>query len=188
MLQGSALSRSDTALLLDVIGAAEGISSSSDRVAVLERVANLPDLAPTVVTALGRAAGRVTSSASRARLLRALVRKQPHAVGESRRAFLDALSHDLPSSELGAVLEEFIKRDGISEPALADAFTTAARISSSTEKARVLVAAARLRKPEGEARAAYLKTAATITNGSDRARALSALFEDPPRDPEGAVR
>ena len=185
-LQSASLSRTDTALLLDVIAAAEGISSSSDRVAVLERVASLPDLAPTVVTALGRAASRVTSGTSRTKLLRTLVRKQAHAVGESRRAVLDALSQDMTSTDFSAVLEDFIKRDSISEPALADAFTTAAKMSSSTEKSRVLIVAARLRKPEGAARAAYLKAAATITNGSDRARTLSALFEEPPERQGGA--
>ena len=185
--QGATFSPSDTALLLEVIAAAEGITSSSDRVAVLERVANLPDLAPAVVTALGRAAGRVTSSTSRTKLLRTLVRKQPHSIGESRRAVLEALSHEVNSNDFSAVLEEFVKRDSITEPALADAFTTAAKITSSSEKARLLVAAARHRTPEGTARAAYLKTAATISTGSDRARALSALFEDPPREREGSA-
>ena len=186
--QGSALSRNDTALLLDVIAAAEGISSSSDRVAVLERVANLSDLAPGVVTALGKAAGRVQSSTSRTKLLRTLVRRQPHAVGTSRRSVLDALSQEVTSTDFAAVLEDFIKRDSITEPALADAFTAAAKITSNTEKTRVLVLAARLRKPEGAARAAYLKAAASISTGSDRARALSALFEDPPVEREGAQR
>jgi hypothetical protein len=186
-LQGATLSRNDTALLLDVIAAAEGISTSSDRVAVLERVASVPDLAPSVVTALGKAAGRVASSTSRAKLLRTIVRKQPHAIGESRRALLDALSNEVNSTDFSAVLEDFIKRDSISEPALADAFSAAAKITSNTEKTRVLVLAARLRKPEGAARAAYLKAAATITSGTDRARALSALFEDPPGAREGAT-
>ena len=186
--QARTLSRSDTALLLDVIAAAEGITSSSDRVAVLQRVASLPDLAPTVVTALGRAASRVTSSTARTQLLRTLIRKQPHAVGESRRAVLDALSHELNSTDFGAALEDFVKRDNITDAALADAFTAAAKITSSTEKARVLVAAARHRKPDGSARSAYLKTAGTITNGSDRARALSALFDDPPTERQSPAK
>ena len=178
--QGAAFTRKDTALLLDVISAAEGISSSSDRIAVLERVAAVRDLAPTVVSALGRAAGRVPSSTSRAKLLRTVIRQQPHAVGESRRAVLDALSSELSSTDFSVVIEEFVRRDGVTEAALADAFTATMKMSSNTEKSRVLVVAARLHKPDGAARAAYLKAASTITTGSDRARVLSALFEDPP--------
>jgi beta-lactamase regulating signal transducer with metallopeptidase domain len=173
--------RADTALLLDVIAAAEGISSSTERTAVLERIANLPDLAPTVVTALARAASRITSSSSRAKLLRTMVRNQPAATGESRRALLGALSGVTSSEDMASVLELFVRRENIDDEALADAFIAASRITSSNEKARVLILAARHRRPDSAARAAYVRAAGTITNGSDRARALSALFEEPPR-------
>ena len=184
----ASLARTDTALLLDVIAAAEGISSAGDRTAVLERVASLPNLAPAVVTALGRAASRVPSGTSRAKLLRTIVRKQSHAAGVSRRAVLDALNGEIASTDFASVLEVFVQREGLDEAALADAFTAAARISSNSEKARVLVGAARLRKPEGTARAAYLMAAGTIASGSERARALAALFEDPTQriDPPGS--
>ena len=190
------LARTDSALLLDIIAAAEGISSSGDRAAVLERVASVPDLGPTVVTAVARAAGRMSSTSSRARVLKTLIRNQPQSVGSARGAVLGALSGDMPSSDFGAALEMFIKRERLDDEAFADALTTAAKMTSSAEKARVLIAAARHRAPTGPARAAYVKTAKTITNGTDQARVLSALLDDPStedaqakarRDPPGAT-
>jgi beta-lactamase regulating signal transducer with metallopeptidase domain len=185
-IQGSA--RSDTTLMLEIIAAAEGISSSADRVAVLERMAKRPDLEPEVVSALGSAAGRVTSSSERSRLLRALVQNQAHTIGKSRRAVLDAIGTLPLSTEQATLLIQFINRPNLSEAALADALATSERITSNSEKTRTLVAAARLRKIEGDARASYLKSARTISTDSDRSRALSALFDGPGAEPSGNAK
>jgi hypothetical protein len=171
--------RPDTTLMLEIIAAAEGISSSTDRVAVLERMAKRPDLEPEVVSALGGAAGRVTSTTERTKLLQALVQVQDHATGGARRAILDAIGTMTSSPEQAALLSEFIARPNLSENALADALATSQKITSNSEKAKTLVGAARLRKIEGDARASYLKSARTITSDSERARALSALFDGP---------
>ena len=181
-LQGA--TRRDTTLMLEIIAAAEGISSSSDRVAVLERMAKRPDLEPEVVTALGSAAGRVSSTTERSRLLKTLLQTQPHAIGASRRAVLDAIAGMSMSTDQAALLVAFINRPKLSDAALADALAAAQKIGNNSEKARTLVAAARLRKLEGEVRASYLKSARTITSDSERARALSALV-DGPGDPAG---
>ena len=174
-----ATTRRDTTLMLEIIAAAEGISSNIDRVAVLERMAKRPNLEPEVVLALGSAAGRVTSTLERTKLLKTLIQTQVHAIGGSRRSVLDAIGSMSTSLEPGTLLVEFIARPNLSDSALSDALATSQKISSSTEKAKVLIAAARLRKIEGDARASYLKTARSITNDSDRARALSALFDGP---------
>ena len=176
-LQG--VTRRDTTLMLEIIAAAEGISSSSDRVAVLERMAKRPDLETEVVAALGGAASRVSSTMERTRLLKTLIQTQLHAIGSARRPVLAAIGGVTSSSEQAALLMAFIARPNLSDDALADALITSEKISSSTDKARTLVSAARLRKIEGDVRASYLRSARTITNDSERARALSALVDGP---------
>jgi hypothetical protein len=178
-----ATTRRDTALMLEIIAAAEGISSSIDRVAVLERMAKRPNLEPEVVLALGSAAGRVTSTSERAKLLKAMIQTQEHAVGGSRRTVLDAIGSMSTSVEPAMLLVEFIGRPNLSDSSLSDALATTQKISSSNEKAKVLIAAARLRTIEGDVRASYLKSARSITNDSDRARTLSALFDGPGGEP-----
>ena len=176
-VQGTA--RSDTTLMLEIIAAAEGISASSDRVAVLERMAKRPNLEPEVVLALGAAAGRVSSSSERTKLLRTLVRAQGHATGDARRTVLTAIGSLTSSVHQSALLTEFIGRPNLSDSALAEALATSQKISSNNEKAKTLLAAAQLRPIEGEVRASYLKAARSITTDSDRARVLSALVDGP---------
>jgi beta-lactamase regulating signal transducer with metallopeptidase domain len=179
-LQGP--SQTDTALLLAVISAAEGISSSSERVGVLLRVAARPDLDAQVVAALGEAAGRVASTTERTKLLSAIVKTQHHAVGASRRPVLNAIGTLSSSADQAAVLKLALKDSALPVDALADVLATAERITSSTSKADVLVAAARGRPIDGVAREAFVKAARTITTDSERARALAALFDGPGKE------
>jgi beta-lactamase regulating signal transducer with metallopeptidase domain len=176
-LQGA--TRRDTTLMLEIIAAAEGISSSSDRVAVLERMAKRPDLETEVVAALGAAAGRVSSTTERSRLLKTLIQTQLHAIGSARRPVLAAIGGVASSTDQAALLMAFIARPNLTDDALADALTTSEKIASSTEKARTLVSAARLRRIEGDVRASYLRSARSITSDSERARALTALVDGP---------
>jgi hypothetical protein len=178
-----ATTRRDTTLMLEIIAAAEGISSNTDRVAVLERMAKRPNLEPEVVLALGSAAGRLTATYERTKLLKTLIQTQDHATGRSRRTVLDAIGTMTPSVEPSALLVEFIGHQNLSDSALSDALLTSQKISSNNEKAKVLVAAARLRRIEGDVRASYLKAARSITSDSERARALSALFDGPGAEP-----
>jgi beta-lactamase regulating signal transducer with metallopeptidase domain len=172
--------RADTALLLEIIAAADGISSSSERFAVLDRVANLPSLDSNVVNALARSAGRTSGSTSKAKLLKTMIQKQPHARGASRRAVLDAIAK-LSSSpqDQAALLTLFLTEGTLDDSALVDGLHTVERITSSSSKAQVLVSTARARKIEGPAQDAYVKVAKSISGGNDRARALTALLGDP---------
>src|SRR5687767_10977321 len=80
-----------TAMLRDVIMMTEQIWSASERAAVLEEVAELPGLDSSIVAAIARASARIPSPSDRAEVIEKLLRRQPHAVGASRRAVFDAI-------------------------------------------------------------------------------------------------
>jgi hypothetical protein len=92
------------------------------------------------------------------------------------------------SADMATLLIAVIGRPQLADSALGDAFAVSEKISTSSDKARVLVTAARTKKVEGEARASYLKSARTITSDRDRARALSALFDGQAADTTGGPR
>ena len=173
--------RPDSALLLEVIAASEGISSSEARVGVLERIARMSALDSTVVTALARASIKVQSTSMRSKLLRAIIEVQPHARDASRRAVLAAINSFPSATEQGTLLELFLGRGELTPDALVDALTAAGKMSGSIAKTKVLVAAAKGQRIEGPARQAYMLTAKTIETSSEQVRALTALLD--PGDP-----
>jgi beta-lactamase regulating signal transducer with metallopeptidase domain len=175
--------RPDSGLLMEIIAASEGISSSESRVSVLERIARMSSLDSGVVTALARASMKVPSTSMRSKLVRALIEQQPHARGASRGAVLAAINSISSVAEQGVLLELFLSRGEVTTEALVDALTAAGRMPGSVAKTKVLVTAAKGQRIEGPARRAYLRTAGTIETNSERVRALTALLDpgDPPR-------
>jgi hypothetical protein len=167
-------SRGETAYLLDVIAALDDVPERSGRVAALEEIAVLPVIDSAVVAALARATNRLARSGNRLRILDAVIRHQPLATGRARRDVLDAI-RSIPSSGGRAdVLEVFVRRPGLTEAGLIDALAHVPALSSSADRSRVLVAAARTHRIGGRARTAYVRTVKTMT-GRHRSRALDAL-------------
>ncbi len=167
--------RSESAMLLDIIAATEQLWSASERASVLIEIAALPALDASIVTAVGRAAAHIPSADTRSEVLRTLIHRQPHAVGASRAAVLDATSSMMSSSERAETLELFLTRPRLAERALIDALASVARLPSNGDRSSALVAAARANRIEGRARAAYLRAAAAIPSERHRSRALSAI-------------
>jgi hypothetical protein len=169
-------SRSETVVLLDIIASIQAISSSgsSQMAWMLTEIAELPRLDTSVVTAVARGAGRLSSASARSRVLATLIERQPHAIGASRRAVLDA-SRTMPSSYRASVLERFVSRRGLAQTALADALGQARHLDSRSERSRVLITAARANRIEGRARSEYISIANGIASSRERRRTLEAL-------------
>jgi len=168
-------SRGETALLLDLVAAAERTGSQMEMLSVLEEIARVDRLDSAVVSALARSAGRLPSWSARERLLRTIIERHAHATAGSRRALLNAISGIPQSSGRAAVLEIFVTRPRLTQAALAEALTHVARLATASERSRVLIAAARTQRIEGPARSIYIKGANGIPSGRDRNRALDAL-------------
>jgi len=167
-------SRGETALLLDLVSAAERLASRSDSLAALEEIARLDRLDSAVVSALARSATRLPSWSARERLLRTIIERHSHATAASRRAMLDAISAMPVSTGRAAVLQIFVTRPRLSQAALTEALGHVARLPVG-ERHDVLIAAARAQRITGPARTIYMKAANGIPRARDRSRALDAL-------------
>jgi hypothetical protein len=168
-------SRGETEILLDVVAAIDAIPSPAARASALDDLASLDDLDSSVVAAIARTAERVGLSGARERVIRTVIRRQPHATGGARRAVLDAIRTIGSSGERAALLQLFVTRRGLGERALADVFVQVARLPSSADRSRILVAAARTHRIRGRARVAYVNAMRGLASGRDRSRALAAL-------------
>ena len=167
--------RGETELLRDVIAVAEQIPSWTERAAVLAEIARLPRLDSSIVSAVGRSTATVLPSSVRGDVLSTLLQRHPHAVGASRRAVLGAIGSMSSSSDRASMLELFVTRPHLSQPALADALAHAMHLSSTRDRSSVLVAAARANRIEGRARTIYVRAAAGLPMGHQRSRALAAI-------------
>ena len=169
-------SRAETALLLDLVGAAGQLGSRSEMIAALEEIARLERLEPPVVSALARSAGKLQSWSAGERLMRTIIERHAHATAASRHALLEAIASMPLSSGRAAALETFVTRPRLSQDALAEVLTQIGRLpAASGERQRVLLAAARANRIEGRARTIYVKAANGISSARDRTRALEAL-------------
>ena len=167
-------SRGQTAMLRDVIMMTDQMWSASERATVLEEVAMLPVLDSSIVTAIARSSMRLPSPGDRADVLQRLIHRQPHAVGSSRRAVLDATASMTSASARAGTLAAFVSRPRLRQSALVDALAHIARLPSS-ERSYVLRAAARANRIEGRARTIYVQAAMGLSSRSQRSRALSAI-------------
>ena len=171
----ASLSRGETGVLLDVVEAVDAIPSPAERASALDDLANLDDLDSSVVSAIARSAGRLVLSGTRERVIRTIIRRQPHAVAGARRPVLEAIRSIRSNSDRAALLQLFVTRHGVGERALADAFALVVRLQSSADRSRVLVAAARTHRIRGVARVAYVNATRGLSSGRDRSRAMAAL-------------
>lgn len=167
--------RGETAMLLDIIAASERIGSGDHRAAVLMEITELRSLDSSVVSAVARASTRISSSRGSGHALRMLIRRHPEATGTSHRAVLDAVATMMSDSERAATLEMFVTRPRLGQGALIDALVQAGRIRGSSERSRVLIAAARANRIEGRARTSYLRAASGISSERQRSRVMAAI-------------
>ena len=171
----SRVPRNETAMLLDVIEATAQLWSSAERASVLMRIAEIPQVDSSIVSGVGRAATHIPSASARAEVLRALIHRHAHAVGASRASVLHAIGSLPSTSARASMLRLFVTRPRLTQPALVDVLAQASRLSASSDRSTVLVAAAGANRIEGHARTIYVEAAVSIPSPRHRARALSAI-------------
>jgi hypothetical protein len=162
------------------LDAVAGTSSSSNQRAALEqalRGGHAP--VPFVVEAL-RVVGAISSSSHRAELL-GLVAADYAFDDVILGAYLDTTAGISSSAGQRQALTAALARQELSASQLARTLRAVGLISSSSAQGEVLVQVARSRPLTGEARAAYVDVASSISSGSHRARAFEALERGPAR-------
>ncbi len=164
----------------ELIGAIGSISSSVERAKLLNAVLERQGQEPRVLMLALTAAGSVPSTMERVRLIRTTLRSQPAALGAASPVLFALIDSIGSSAERANLLVEIVQRPEIPEPVLVRALESSERVPSGVERLRVLLSAARVRTLSGPARSAYIRSASTISSGTDRAAALSAILPEGP--------
>jgi len=164
--------------VLEIIRAAEGISSPEERARVLKAVLERRGLrAPTVAAAL-RAAGRVSTATSRRDVLVAAAANQDIDEPGARRAFFEATAGIGPETERRNVLWAVLERPGLTAE-MQLAVIQAGRLPSGTERRNVLFRV--MEHPSLPARvvSAILASTREIRESTERRNVLMRLLERP---------
>jgi hypothetical protein len=139
-----------------------------------------------------RAAGRISSSSSKADVLVRAADRLPMQDAGVRQAYVDAARSISSSSELRRALTRLLEDDSLQDDVLRDALRVAGEISSSSERATVLVLAAQRQKlSSDELRTAFFNSTESISSSSEKRRVLVSLLRAQGTDKEvvrGVVR
>ncbi len=162
----------DAATLAAIVEASRSISSDSEKARVLASALAAPGSGPEVRTAAVAVTRTISSDRAKGALLVTLV---PDA-GATDALFqaVDGISSD---RERGAVLRAVLRQERLSRPALLATLRSAGRISSDSEKAEVLLAAAAHRDAlsDDAVRRVFLDTTRTISSSSQYRRVMDAV-------------
>ena len=95
---------------------------------------------------------------------------------------------ELPQPRVAIARTTQVQDDGLSKQSMIRLLKATEKVSSSGDKAQVLVAAAPKLMNDSDVFVAYLNTAATVPSSGDRVRALRALLKDHRLDEKAALR
>jgi hypothetical protein len=162
--------------VLDVIRAAEGISSPEERARVLTAVLERRGLrAPTVAAAL-RAAGRISTATARRNVLTTAAASQNLDEPVVRRAFFEATAGIGPDNERRNVLYAVLARPGLtSEMQLA--VVQAGRLPTCVERRNVLFRVMEHPSLPARVASAIVASAREMTESNERRNVLMRLLE-----------
>lgn len=151
----------------------DSIPSSGDRTRVLLSLLENGNNSESTVERIFMSAAGIPSSGDRARLL---VETAPsYAESARHRQTYFQVVNEIPSSgDHARVLTALLERKDLGKETLLSVLHSASKISSSSDKSRVLVKAAPLMSDD-ELVEAYLSAAESIPSSSEQARALTAL-------------
>ncbi len=161
-----------------VLGEIEQIESSSSRRAHLQALFALGPVPPRELPRTLRAVERVSSTSSRAGLLRQLATHLDLRDAQQRAGFFGVVRTIASSSERRSLLMDVLARpDAAHEAVLVEILDVAAAIPSSSERAALLIAVADRHALGAErVRTAFFATLDGIPSSSERRRVLTAVL------------
>jgi hypothetical protein len=169
--------RQDPGLYAEIIRAAEGIGSSTERRHVLERLLGKTDLSHDNVVAIIGATKTMPSDTDKRVVLERAVRHPSFRANPLTHVFYETMRTFTSSTDQRVVLTSLLSARRLDSACLELIFQHLQRLGSDTDERVVLTHAVETQRIQGHAREAYLAAARTMESDSDRRVVLSALMD-----------